>query len=122
MAVWARAGRVEEVEGAVFGVEVAKGSTEEEDAVGQELKIEGGKGQVDKFACICRAASGTKLASDLASSFAWSLDTRWLFWGGLSTSANGNGVEEGEGEDGVIEGEASKLVLNFASSNASASP
>ena len=106
----------------MIGIGAAEGSAEDVEKEGQELSVEAGKGQVGKFACRFRAASGSKLASDLASSFAWSVDTRWIFWGGPSTSANGNGVDEGEGEDGVIEGEASKSVSNFASSAASASP
>ena len=121
-AVWVRAGCGEESGGAALEEGVAKGSPEDEEEVEKEVSVEVGKGQVDEFACICRAASRSKLASDLASSSAGSVDTRWLFWGGPATSANGNGVDGEEGEGGVIDGEPSKSASDFASSSAAALP
>ena len=78
-AVWVRAGCEEESGSAVLEEGVAKGSPEEEEEVEQALSVEVGKGQVDEFACRCSAVSMSKSALDLASSSAWSVDTRWLF-------------------------------------------
>ena len=69
----------EEGKGAVLKTGVATGGPEEEEEVEQALSVEVGKGQVDEFACKCPAASMSKSALDLASSSAWSVDTRWLF-------------------------------------------